>query len=157
VSDDAIVHEVLYPHPIERVWRALTDSAALATWLMPNDFEPRVGHRFSFRVEREQAQSWSGVVECEVREVEAPRRVSYTWRSGDVLPETLVTFTLAAEAGGTRLRLEHSGFAAGGRPALTIRDILAQGWGSNLLRGRLPALLERMQAEGTASTTGGTR
>jgi uncharacterized protein YndB with AHSA1/START domain len=38
VTDDAIVHEVVYAHPPGRVWRALTDSAALADWLMPNDF-----------------------------------------------------------------------------------------------------------------------
>jgi len=44
-----ITLEQTYPHPPERVWRALTDSAALAEWLMPNDFEPRVGHKFRFR------------------------------------------------------------------------------------------------------------
>ena len=34
---------VVYPHSIERVWRALTCRDALAQWLMPNDFEPVVG------------------------------------------------------------------------------------------------------------------
>jgi len=36
--------EAVYDHPIERVWRAITDSQAIAQWLMKNDFEPRVGH-----------------------------------------------------------------------------------------------------------------
>ncbi len=67
-ADDAIVHEVVYPHPPRRVWRALTDSAALARWLMPNDFAPRVGHRFSFRVEPRYGRS--GVVACEVVELD---------------------------------------------------------------------------------------
>ena len=35
-----------YTHPIEKVWAALTDPAALAQWLMVNDFEPRIGKRF---------------------------------------------------------------------------------------------------------------
>ena len=37
--------EATYPHPPERVWRALTDPKALAEWLMENDFEPRLGHQ----------------------------------------------------------------------------------------------------------------
>ena len=34
---------VVYGHPIDRVWAALTSSAALAAWLMPDDFHPEVG------------------------------------------------------------------------------------------------------------------
>jgi uncharacterized protein YndB with AHSA1/START domain len=39
------------PQPPGRVWQALTDSALLARWLMPNDFKPVVGHVFTFRTE----------------------------------------------------------------------------------------------------------
>ena len=139
VSGDTIIHEVVYPHPPRRVWAALTDSAALARWLMPNDFQARVGHHFTFRVQP--TSGWSGVVECEVVELDPPRRLAYTWRGDPAMPDTLVTFDLEpAAAGGTRLRLEHRGFAAGGEPALTIRDMLDSGWGG-LLREDLPALL----------------
>lgn len=144
MSADAIVLEVTYPHPIERVWRALTDSDALAAWLMPNDFAPRVGHRFTFRTEP--GQAWSGIVQCEVITLEPPQRLAFTWQGG-TLPTTLVTFSLTPDEGRTLLRLEHSGFAAGGRPALTVRDILASGWGSKILQQRLPALLDSMAAE----------
>ena len=41
-----------YAHPIGKVWAALTDPAALAEWLMVNDFEPQVGKRFTLRGER---------------------------------------------------------------------------------------------------------
>ena len=146
MSDDAIVLEVTYPHPIERVWRALTDSGALAAWLMPNDFQPRVGHHFTFRSEPQ--EGWSGVVHCEVVTLEPPHRVAYTWNGGDGSLDTLVTFSLSPENGGTRLRLEHTGFASGGPAGITIRDILASGWDSHLLRQQLPALLARMAAEG---------
>jgi uncharacterized protein YndB with AHSA1/START domain len=141
---DAIEIEVVYPHPVERVWRAITDSASLGRWLMPNDFEPRVGHHFTFRTEPD--QQWSGVVDCEVVAVEPPRRVAYTWQGGN-LPRTLVTFTLEPAGEGTRLRLVHSGFAAGGKPALTVRDILASGWNSKVLREKLPALLAALAAD----------
>ncbi len=40
--------DIIYPHPPERIWKALTDSRSLAKWLMPNDFQPRLGHRFRF-------------------------------------------------------------------------------------------------------------
>lgn len=136
---DSIVHEVDYPHPPRRVWAALTDSAALARWLMPNDFQARVGHRFTFRVRP--TPGWSGVVECRIVELDAPRRLAYTWRGDPAMPATLVTFSLEpGAAGGTRLRLEHSGFAAGGARGSSIRDLLDSGWGG-LLREELPALL----------------
>ena len=61
MSSDAIVLEVEYPHPIERVWRALTDAKALGRWLMPNDFVPQVGHEFTFRTTAD--QMWNGVVQ----------------------------------------------------------------------------------------------
>ncbi len=32
--------EFFYPHPPERVWKALTDRRVLAAWMMENDFEP---------------------------------------------------------------------------------------------------------------------
>lgn len=52
--------------PPERVWRALTDPDELEAWLMENDVEPRVGHRFQFRDEPK--PGWRGVVDCEVLE-----------------------------------------------------------------------------------------
>jgi uncharacterized protein YndB with AHSA1/START domain len=102
--------------PPEKVWRALTEPALLATWLMENDIRPVVGHRFKFRAAP--TPGWDGVVHCEVLTVEVNRRISYSWRSGmqeeDDHPgrlDTLVTWTLSpTPEGGTRLRLEHTGF-----------------------------------------------
>lgn len=150
MDDDAIVIEITYPHRIERVWRALTSRDALATWLMPNDFEPRVGHTFTFRAQPQ--EGWSGVVHCRVTALDPPHRVAYTWQGGDELPETLVTFTLASAGEGTHLRLEHSGFASGGPMGLTVRDILASGWDSKLLRETLPALLDAWAAQEAQET-----
>ncbi len=145
-SRDRIEIEITYPHPIERVWRALTDADALATWLMPSDFAPRLGHRFTFRTEP--GDGWNGIIDCEVVALEPPTRLAFTWGNVQLDPPTLVAFTLAEAGDGTRLRFVHSGFAACGPRGLTIRDILASGWDSHLLREKLPALLESLATEG---------
>jgi uncharacterized protein YndB with AHSA1/START domain len=112
--------EVVYPHTPERVWRALTDRRALAHWLMPNDFEPRLGHRFQFRPRKR--QDGPGPVQCEVTALEAPRRLAYTWHApGDSTPSE-VTWTLEPVERGTRLRLEHT---AADATADAVADALA--------------------------------
>jgi len=113
-STQSIVEERLMPHPPEKVWRALTQSALLAEWLMQNDFKPEVGHRFTFRAQPQ--PGWSGVTNCEVKVVEPLCRLVYTWGDGsetDSGLQTVVSWTLTPEAGGTRVRMEQSGF----RPA----------------------------------------
>lgn len=105
-------HEL--PYPPAKVWRALTEPALLSRWLMANDMQPTVGHRFRFT--QQPTQWWDGIVNCEVLEVEAQKRLRYTWRSGpDSSPlDTVVTWTLTpTPSGGTRLTLEHSGFLPG--------------------------------------------
>ncbi len=149
MNNDAIVIETVYPHPVAEVWEALTSSEALATWLMPNDFQPRVGHRFSFRTTPD--QMWSGVVECEVITLDSPHQLAFTWVSGPL--NTLVTLTIEPVEGGTHLRLEHSGFAASGKVGFTIRDALASGWNSKILRERLPELLNQRAAKSALNNT----
>jgi uncharacterized protein YndB with AHSA1/START domain len=147
---DSIELEAVYPHPIAQVWRALTESEALGRWLMPNDFQPLLGHHFTFRTVPQ--AGWDGIVECQVVALDAPHRVAYTWRGAAELPETLVTFTLESlAAGSTRLCLVHSGFAQGGPAAQTIRDLLSSGWDATLLRTRLPALLDALAADGAGA------
>jgi uncharacterized protein YndB with AHSA1/START domain len=109
---ETVVLDFELKSPIERVWHALTDSATLSKWMLfkSNDFEPVVGHAFQFR----EAPGWTGVVDCEVIEVDKPHRLSYTWVSGgesNLQHSTVVTWTLTeADGGVTRLHLEQSGF-----------------------------------------------
>jgi uncharacterized protein YndB with AHSA1/START domain len=100
-----VILEVIYPYPVERVWRALTDSRALAKWLMPNDFEPRLGHKFCFV--REPRGAEREVIECQVVELQRPVRLAYTWQDQSGRPPSIVTWTLTPLAEGTHLRLEH--------------------------------------------------
>jgi len=134
---------VSYPHPVSRVWEALTSSAALAAWFMPNDFEPVVGHRFTFRTRP--APGFDGVVHCEVIELDPPRQMVWSWAGGNI--DTTVTFTLEATSdGGTRLRMHQVGFH--GLGAQLTRRILAGGY-PRILGQRLPAYLDRAGGQAT--------
>ncbi len=105
--------DVWLPHPPTAVWTALTDPRALAEWLMPNNFEPTVGHVFRFHVDP--MPGFSGINECKVLEVEPPRRLAYTWTVMPKAPDATppppmkVEWTLEPEGDGTRLRLHQEG------------------------------------------------
>lgn len=106
-----IRREVLVPQPREQVWRAITDSATLAEWMFPNDFEPRVGHRFTFRVPGNPKVDFDGLtVRCEVLECDAPNALAFSWSAGGPVENTRVSFRLEPHGEGTRILFEHSGF-----------------------------------------------
>ncbi|ROU04098.1 SRPBCC family protein [Histidinibacterium lentulum] len=121
-------------YPREMVWHALTDSGQLAAWLMPNDFRPEVGHRFTFTTKP--APGFDGIVRCEVLELSPPERLVISWRGGGL--DTRVSFDLAETDEGTRLTLRHSGFA--GLSNVIPRIALGFGW-KDLLWKKLPGHL----------------
>ena len=97
----SVVAEREMAYPPEKIWRALTQPHLIEDWLMKNDFEPVVGHRFNLRAD------W-GAVDCRVTAVEPNKTLSYTWAAYGL--ESVVTWTLTATSAGTRLRMEQSGF-----------------------------------------------
>lgn len=116
------------PHPPEKVWRALTEPALLAQWLLPTDLELSVGRPFRFKAEP--TQWWDGIVDSEVIELEAGRRLKYAWRTaGPKGLDSTVTWTLMPTAGGTRLCLEHAGFRPDNAFAF---DGAGKGWQRNV-------------------------
>jgi uncharacterized protein YndB with AHSA1/START domain len=141
---------VVYSHPIERVWRALTDREALARWLMPNDFEPVVGRAFQFRTDP--APGWDGIVHCKVLELEAPSLLRVSWTGGPV--DTVVTWRLTDAGGGTtRLEFEQSGFD--GLKAIMVSFILGSGW-PRMYDRLLPAVLDQLAGGGLDPDAGPT-
>jgi uncharacterized protein YndB with AHSA1/START domain len=110
----SLVFERFLAHPPQKVWRALTDRRLLEDWLMPGDFQPILGHRFS--VQAAPRPGWSGMTTCEVLTIEPFERLAYTWntaRDGETSTlETIVTWTLKTVEGGTLVRMEQSGFRA---------------------------------------------
>ncbi len=133
--------ERVYAHPVNVVWAALTDSRAIAAWLMENDFEPRVGHRFQFRTQP--APGFDGIVNCQVLEIVDQQRLAFTWKGGPI--DTVITFTLEAVAEGTRLRVRQTGFS--GLKSVLVSFILQSG-NSRIYGRALPDLLDRI-ASGT--------
>ncbi|HEX5659071.1 MAG TPA: SRPBCC domain-containing protein [Polyangiales bacterium] len=100
-DEDTLSFECKLDEPPAKVWRALTEPALLAAWLMPNDFAAEQGHRCTFREHGTE-------IECEVLEVERERSLRLRWRERDL--DSVVTFTLLpAIGGGTYLRLDHGG------------------------------------------------
>jgi uncharacterized protein YndB with AHSA1/START domain len=136
----SMVVERQMPHPQEKVWRALTEGPLIEQWLMKNDFQPTVGHKFNFRAKP--MAGWNGVADCEVLVVEPPTRLSWSQNaSGEQAADGLrsvVTWTLTPMGAGTHLRMEHSGFRPqdeGGYQAMSF------GW------PRVLANLERVAGE----------
>ncbi len=121
---NTIRRELAIPQPRERVWRSLTDSAALAEWMFPNDMVARVGHHFTFTVPGNPKVGFEGlVVRCEVLECEPPSRLVFSWSAGGPVENTRVSFRLEPDGDGTRLFFEHSGFD------------LSETWGQQALKG----------------------
>ena len=110
IDGDRVVHEVRYPHPVQAVWRALTDPRELAAWLMPNDFAPEPGRRF-----RLDAQPGFGIIDGEVIEVEPPHLLSCRWIVQGVPTTVTIRLRPGEDANSTLLRLEHIGLTAGQR------------------------------------------
>ncbi|MEO7718375.1 MAG: SRPBCC domain-containing protein [Capsulimonas sp.] len=97
----SVIVEREMPHSLEKVWRALTQGQLMEEWLMKNDFQPVVGHKFSLSAD------W-GSVDCQVVTVEPKTTLSYTWAAYGL--ESIVRWTLTPTSTGTHLRMEQSGF-----------------------------------------------
>ena len=131
-SSDLITQENLYPVTADRLWSALTDPQKIEKWLMKNSFQPGLGSRFQL-----DAGQW-GMIEAEITIWEPQQRLCYTWKNGAL--DTTLSLSLEAEAEGTRLRLEHSGFDLAHPQQAYAYQTMGGGW-KQILEGRLGPLL----------------
>ncbi len=129
------------PHPPAAVWRVLTETRLLDAWLMPSEgFAPVVGTRFVFRAEPVPRTNFSGLIECEVLEVEPGSRLTISWTSRGTALDSVVTWDLVPEGRGTRLLLTHSGFDLDDPEQALAFQIMGGGWRSHVLRRMRTAL-----------------
>ncbi len=134
-QSETLTFEFDLHHPPEKVWRALTDPALLAEWLLPSiGFELAPGAAFTFQAPPQ--PGWDGTVSCRFLEIEAQRKLSWSWVVGDI--DTVVTFTLEPTATGTRLTLVQSGFKPDQR-----RNFAGARYGWRMMGGKLVDLLGR--------------
>lgn len=155
----------LLPHSVGCVWRALTDSRLLGSWLMANDFSPAIGHEFTFRMKPQ--RGWDGITHCQVLQLEPMSCIAYSYRgraNGEktlscagigsdkaraavkgIFAEldTVVKFKLSPEVAcdgteQTRLVFEHKGFS--GVKLVLVSYVMGAGW-KKILDRRLPPVL----------------
>jgi uncharacterized protein YndB with AHSA1/START domain len=131
VAMRSIVVERTLPHSPEKVWRALTRAELISQWLMPNDFQPEIGHRFTFKTRP--MGDWDGVVQCEVLDSKPHERLRYSWVGGSPSSrlDSVVTWTLTPAGAGTHLRMEHTGFRPENETAFAA---MSPGWSRILER-----------------------
>lgn len=108
---------------IPKVWKAISTSEGLASWLMPNNFKLEMGYEFTFQSQPK--RGWDGVVHCKVTEIILLERLGFTWCGGGL--EQYVSFDLVKlEENKTQLILVHSGWTEENK---MLRDVMYDGWG----------------------------
>jgi uncharacterized protein YndB with AHSA1/START domain len=108
MTNQPIIIEQLYSASAEKIWKALTDKAAMKQWYFDlHEFRPEPGFEFRF---------WGGPTEdrrylhiCRITEVFPEKRLTYSWRYEGYEGTTLVSFELFEENSQTRLKLTHEG------------------------------------------------
>ena len=135
-QSESLSFEFDLQHAPEKVWRALTDPVLLAEWLLPViGLKLERGAAFTFKTQP--YPGWDGIVNCRILELEAHRKLSYTWAVPFL--ETVVTFTLTPTASGTRLSLVQSGFKPNQK-----KEFGGARYGWKMMGGKLVDLLARL-------------
>ncbi|GGM46909.1 hypothetical protein GCM10012275_17470 [Longimycelium tulufanense] len=125
----SIRFQEFFPHPVERVWAALTEPSAIAKWLMDNDFVPEVGRTFTLRAERVPFRP-DGTIPCRVVECDPPTTLAYTWASDSWIVCYRLEPAEVDGVAGTRLHFEHSGFDLDNPRDAFAYDKMGRGWRS---------------------------
>lgn len=125
--------ELRLPHPLEKVWRAISEPELLEKWLLPSlGFNLAPGTKFTFQ--QEPMPGWDGVVCCEMLEVVLHQSLRWRWVVGDI--DTIVSFTLSPTPSGTLLQIAQSGF----KPEQK-QNFGGARWGWNMMGEKLIDLL----------------
>jgi uncharacterized protein YndB with AHSA1/START domain len=117
-SQDAVSCDIFIAAPRERVFQAISDPQQVVQWWG----QPGMYRTTDFQMDLRPGGAWRSAgmgadgkefhVEGVYREVDPPRLIVYTWRSSWMNNlETLVRLELEPEHSGTRVRIQHSGFA----------------------------------------------
>ena len=129
MENDAVIIEHTYDAPVEKVWKAITDLRQMRAWYFPmlEDFKAEVGFETKFTVVaggKDYLHIWKVV------EVIPAKKISYEWKFGGYPGNSLLTFELFQNQGGTRLVLTHTGlksFQGDVYPELAKENFM-EGW-----------------------------
>jgi len=124
-----------YPHPPEKVWRAITTPDLMGQWMMqPIGFEPVAGNIFEMKTQPMPGQDFSGEIRGKVLEVVAPELLRITWSDAHAEVDSgwIITWLLRPEGHGTRILFSHTGFDPDNAVTQRARSIMGPGWASML-------------------------
>lgn len=128
-----IENEWLYKQSTSEVWKYLTQADLIALWLMPNNFEPILGHEFQFQTKAIPSLDLDGIFHCKVLEIVPFKKLVYSWKGGSgngvVSLDTIVEWTLEKHGNGSKLKLRHSGFK---KTNFAIFTGMTNGWVENI-------------------------
>jgi len=130
----SIKHQLFFPHPPTAVWEYLTNAELMELWLMKSDFQPVIGHEFTFRLGRKPSVDFDGIVYCKVLEIEPFKKLSYSWKLGPgegvINTDSIVHWELKEKDNGTELLLNHTDFVV--LENMDIFNAMTKGWLENM-------------------------
>jgi uncharacterized protein YndB with AHSA1/START domain len=107
MKNEPFVIEYTFHAPIQKVWRAITSKDDMKQWYFDMvEFKPEVGFEFRF-VGGSEERKYLHI--CKITEVEAGKKLAYSWRYDGIEGISYLTFELHAEGEKTRLKLTHEG------------------------------------------------
>ncbi len=107
-KETPITVERVYNAPVEKVWKALTDSEQMKQWYFDiPGFKPEVGFEFEFTGEGKTGEKFVHL--CRVTEALKNKKLQHSWRYEGYEGNSLVTWELSDENGKTRVKLTHEG------------------------------------------------
>ncbi len=149
IGTDAVVTEILIAAPPERVFQALITREQALQWGTSAEYEttdwkmdPRLGGKWAFvaRARKPSGQYAPDLLHHgEILQFDPPRLLEYTWFASwhpDPLLRTIVRWELVQVAGGTQVKVTHSGLA----PLPDLCKGYAHGWPG--LVGRIKEFIE---------------
>lgn len=100
--EKTISQEHRYKHPIQTVWKAISEAEKISAWFIQADFKAEAGYNYTF-------QHDDTVIEGKVLEASPVHTLVYTWIVKGTGVETTVSWKLKEEGKETVLQLEHTG------------------------------------------------
>jgi uncharacterized protein YndB with AHSA1/START domain len=123
---EPLVLERTFDAPVEKVWKAITDTAEMSRWYFEmENFKPEVGCEFRFVV---QHQGHTYDHRCKVTEVIPQKKIAYTWGYHGYEGNSLVTMELFRDGAKTKLKLTHTGLETFPDSLLFARQNFERGW-----------------------------
>ena len=129
----------MFNAPATKVWSAITDPEQISKWFVPfSGFKAAPGTEFTFMGVTSHGTGKKHL--CRVVEVVPNEKLSYSWRYDGHPGDSLVTWELLPENGGTKVRITHAGLETFPAMPAFARENYEKGWTHFI--GTLQALVE---------------